>query len=167
MPKIIAIANHKGGVGKTTTSYNLAHALASDGRARVLLCDVDPQAMLTKLLNFHPDALPATLYDVLVPLETAPAPAEVVQETSMTGVFLLPGSPNLARLELQLGRGHGPRDLRVHRGSFGCVGSASAFQGTSVEGRGPATMCPGDRPGDPPQLAEPLLTTGGGSAPFA
>jgi chromosome partitioning protein len=101
VPKIVAIANHKGGVGKTTTSYNLAHALAADG-ARVLLCDVDPQAMLTKLLNFQPHELPATLYDVLIPSQNAASPGAVVQATAMPGVFLLPGSPDLARLELQL-----------------------------------------------------------------
>ena len=102
MTKIIAIANHKGGVGKTTTSYNLAHALAQDGGTKVLLCDVDPQAMLTKLLNFQPDALPATLYHLLTPLQTPPAPAEVVRTTAMPGVFLIPAAADLARLELEL-----------------------------------------------------------------
>ncbi len=98
----IAIANHKGGVGKTTTSYQLAHALAESVHARVLLCDLDPQAMLTKLLNFRPEDLPQTLHNVLAPFQALPDARGIVHGTEMSGVFLLPGSPDLARLEIQL-----------------------------------------------------------------
>jgi chromosome partitioning protein len=102
MPRVIAIANHKGGVGKTTTSYNLAHALARYGHTKVLLCDVDPQAMLTKLLDVQPHLLSATLANLLVPLATPPAREQVIHETAIGGVSLLPGSPELAHIELQL-----------------------------------------------------------------
>src|SRR5262245_56978753 len=102
MPRIIAIANHKGGVGKTTTTYNLAHALARDGRTRVLVCDVDPQAMLTKLLAVQPQLLSASLATLLVPFGTPLEPEQLIHSTSMPGVFLLPAASDLANVELQL-----------------------------------------------------------------
>ncbi len=101
MSRIIAVANNKGGVGKTTSTYNLGHALAQEG-TKVLLCDIDPQAMLTRLLDVESKELPATLYDLLVPVRTVPEATAVVQPTAMPGVFLLPGSADLARFELQL-----------------------------------------------------------------
>ncbi len=102
MPRIIAVANNKGGVGKTTTSYNLGHALARDGQTKVLLCDVDPQAMLTKLLEFHPEEPRPTLYDLLVPPPAPSTASDLIHATAMTGVSLLPGSTDLTRVELQL-----------------------------------------------------------------
>lgn len=71
--RVIALANQKGGVGKTSTAANLAAALSQDG-ARVLAIDCDPQGNLTQALGPNPDALDVTLYNVLVervPLEKA------------------------------------------------------------------------------------------------
>jgi chromosome partitioning protein len=101
MPRIIAIANHKGGVGKTVTSLNLAHALATDG-ATVLLCDLDPHASLTNALGFDDKALAATLYDLLAGSRPELSAEAVVQPTSIPGVMLLPATGSLAQLETQL-----------------------------------------------------------------
>jgi chromosome partitioning protein len=65
MGKTIAIANQKGGVGKTTTTINLGAALAQAGK-RVLLVDLDPQGALSVGFGLNPDSLEKTLYDLLV-----------------------------------------------------------------------------------------------------
>jgi chromosome partitioning protein len=64
-PKVIALANQKGGVAKTTTTLNLAVAFAEEGH-RVLCCDMDPQGNLTMSQGIDPDTLEKSMYDVLV-----------------------------------------------------------------------------------------------------
>jgi chromosome partitioning protein len=64
--QVLAVANQKGGVAKTTTVHALGAALAERGR-RVLLVDLDPQACLTFSTGSDPDKLDASLHDVLVP----------------------------------------------------------------------------------------------------
>jgi chromosome partitioning protein len=109
MTKIIAVANQKGGVGKTTTTLNLAHALAEDGQNRVLLCDLDPQASLTALLGFEVHTLPASVYDLLLE-KPGLKPEDVVLATQMAGVSLLPSTIDLSKAESELlaetGRDH-------------------------------------------------------------
>jgi chromosome partitioning protein len=102
MTKIIAVANHKGGVGKTSTSLNLAHAFAADGKTTVLLCDLDPQASLSKLLRVDTQAPPITLYDLLIPTGTGVRAEHAIRTTSMDGVSILPASGQLANVETQL-----------------------------------------------------------------
>ncbi len=99
MPKsrILAVANQKGGVAKTTTVASLGAALAEQG-ARVLLVDLDPQACLTFSLGIDPEDLELSVHHVLTKGLDA---AEVVIETD-DGVDLLPATIELARAEADL-----------------------------------------------------------------
>ena len=71
MPRVIAVANQKGGVGKTTTTINIGVGLSQLGRS-VILVDFDPQASLTQGLGVDPDSLSVTIYDALIDEENAP-----------------------------------------------------------------------------------------------
>jgi chromosome partitioning protein len=98
MSRIYAIANQKGGVGKTTTAVNLGAYLAAAGQ-RVLLVDVDPQANATSTLGVDRQNLSVSTYDVL--LDGAPAD-QAIMLTKQVRLDLLPSSPALAGAEVEL-----------------------------------------------------------------
>jgi len=119
MSRILSIANQKGGVGKTTTAVNLAASLAESGR-RVLLVDVDPQANASSGLGVRPHNRMRTTYDALA--GQAPLP-DLVVETHLENLFLLPASRHLAGAEVELvsaeRREYRLRDaLRNHCGDY-------------------------------------------------
>jgi chromosome partitioning protein len=97
MSTILAVANQKGGVAKTTTVASLGAALAEQGR-KVLIVDLDPQACLTFSLGIDPEDLELSVHHVLT---KGVAPREVVVETD-DGVDLLPATIDLARAEADL-----------------------------------------------------------------
>ena len=98
MAKIIAIANQKGGVGKTTTAVNLSACLGVKGK-KVLVIDIDPQGNTTSGLGIDKNSVKSSIYDTIineVPIE------DTMIETQIKGLFLSPSNINLAGAEVEL-----------------------------------------------------------------
>lgn len=98
VPRILAVANQKGGVGKTTTAVNLATALCAIGQ-QVLLVDLDPQGNASTGLGVKRAGLRVSTYDVIFEGEDVTAGAA---ETKVPGLFVLPSSIHLSGAEIEL-----------------------------------------------------------------
>ena len=98
MAKIIAIANQKGGVGKTTTSVNLSACLAVKGK-KVLVIDIDPQGNTTSGLGIDKNTINSSIYDTIIneyPIK------DTWLETQIKGLYISPSNINLAGAEVEL-----------------------------------------------------------------
>ncbi|MCY4630909.1 MAG: AAA family ATPase, partial [bacterium] len=96
--RTIAVANQKGGVGKTTTAINLGAALAELGR-RVLVVDLDPQANATTGIGLDPREVTASVYDVLLDGKSI---VDCIAPTAIEGLMAVPSHLDLAGAEIEL-----------------------------------------------------------------
>ncbi len=110
LPRILALANQKGGVGKTTTAVNLGACLADLGY-RVLVCDLDPQGNASTGLGLNPHNMETSMYDVILndlPIE------DCIEPSSVRNLFVAPASLDLAGAEIELVPAFS-RELRLKR----------------------------------------------------
>jgi chromosome partitioning protein len=110
LPRVMAVANQKGGVGKTTTTINVGAALAELGQ-RVLLIDLDPQSNATTGVGIDARGLDTSMYQVLlqdVPLE------DCIEPTDVKGLFVAPATLDLAGAEIELVPAFS-REMRLRR----------------------------------------------------
>lgn len=98
MGRVLAVANQKGGVGKTTTAVNLSAGLALAGHS-TLLIDLDPQSSATSGLGVHPQDINASIYHVIIGERPA---EELVLKTKIENLSLLPASRDLIGAEIEL-----------------------------------------------------------------
>jgi chromosome partitioning protein len=98
LPRVIAIANQKGGVGKTTTAVNLGAALADAG-FRVLIVDLDPQGNATTGVGLNPRDVSCSIYNVIMSVATM---EDCIDATAIQNLFVAPATIDLAGAEIEL-----------------------------------------------------------------
>lgn len=98
MTTVISVTNQKGGVGKTTSSVNIAYFLAKMGK-KTLLIDFDPQGNATSGLGFDKQELTSTMTDVILEKKTL---VQVILPTEHKNLFIAPATPHLANTEVEL-----------------------------------------------------------------
>ena len=98
MSKVIAVANQKGGVGKTTSAVNIAASLGAKGK-NTLLVDIDPQGNSTSGVGFDRRSLETTSYDILI---NGAKGQDAVRQTAFAGLSVIPSSADLAAAEIAL-----------------------------------------------------------------
>ncbi len=98
MARIVAVANQKGGVGKTTTAVNLAASVASRGH-RVLLVDFDPQGNASSAVGYHKSQVELSIYDALIGDVSI---RDCIRPTEITTLFVVPASSDLVGVEIEL-----------------------------------------------------------------
>src|SRR6185503_14097100 len=98
MHRVLAVANQKGGVGKTTTAINLAASVAESGR-KVLLLDFDPQGNASSGVGYPRDRVELSIYDALI---DDVAIADVIRPTELKNLWVAPATVDLAGAEIEL-----------------------------------------------------------------
>lgn len=111
IPRVVSIANQKGGVGKTTTSINLGASLAAEGK-RVLVIDLDPQGNATSGLGIQHRDLEGSVYDVIVNDKSID---DCTEPTAVRNLFVVPATIDLAGAEIELVPAFS-REMKLKRG---------------------------------------------------